>query len=281
MSGLFFWRKMPELPEVENIVLAMREKLVGKQLTEINILRADIFEPSSIMVHKAISNRILKSIHRHGKYIILGFDKNNLMIHLRMTGQLILNSPDSPDKHTHALFRFGKNEVRYRDIRRFGRLTLVDDPENPTAIHHVGPDMLKAKFKPWFEKMSRRKIPIKSALLDQGIASGIGNIYADEALFLAGIHPLAKPCELTEKQLQELFKRSKQVLRLAIKHGGTTFMDFRDFSGKPGNFRRKLRVFQRNGEPCKNCHTTLAKIKVGGRGTHFCPLCQSSSDSLS
>lgn len=265
---------MPELPEVENIVLAMREKLLGKKLSKLNIRRADIFEPSSSAVRKAILGKKLNSIHRHGKYMILGFDDANLMIHLRMTGQLILNSIDAPDKHTHALFDFDGNEVRYRDIRRFGRLTLVDHPENPSAINHIGPDMLKAGFADWSEKMSRRRIPAKAALLDQKIAAGIGNIYADEALFLAKIHPLAKPCELTEEQLRELFKRIKQVLRLAIKHGGTTFMDFRDFSGKPGNFRRKLRVFQRDGEPCRDCNSTLEKIKVGGRSTHFCSQCQ-------
>ena len=122
--------------------------------------------------------------------------------------------------------------------------------------------------------MAHRRAPWKSVLLDQGVASGIGNIYADEALFRAGVHPLAKPADTDEALRREVWKAAKGVLRLAVDHGGTTFLDFKDFHGKPGNFRRKLRVFQRDGEPCGVCDAELERIVVGGRSTHFCPICQ-------
>ncbi|RKZ12079.1 DNA-formamidopyrimidine glycosylase, partial [bacterium] len=197
-----------------------------------------------------------------------------LMIHLRMTGQILAQDGYIPDKHVHVRFDFDGQPVYYRDIRKFGRLVLVEDGEHPAALDHVGPDMLDVRWPQWRDRVAGRKAPIKAVLLDQGVAAGLGNIYVDESLFLARVHPRARPCDLDEAQLREVLKRAKQVLRLAIRHGGTTFMNFANFHGKPGNFRRKLRVYGRGGEDCRDCGGVLEKGEVGGRGTVWCPECQ-------
>ena len=134
--------------------------------------------------------------------------------------------------------------------------------------------MLEVRWPQWRERVVRRTAPIKAVLLDQGVAAGLGNIYVDESLFLARVHPLARPCDLDEAQLREVLRRARQVLRLAIRHGGTTFLNFANFHGKPGNFRRKLRVYGRGGEACRDCGGVLEKGVVGGRGTVWCPECQ-------
>ncbi len=268
---------MPELPEVENVATALRTAIAGRRLTGLMVRRASIFEPSSRAVRRAVLDRRLARVHRHGKYMILSFgetDPAHLMLHLRMTGQLLF-APDHPsDKHVHATFDFEGREVRYRDVRRFGRWTLVDHPERPSALDHVGPDMLKVRYADWSSRVDGRRAPWKAVLLDQGVAAGLGNIYVDEALFRAGVHPLARPVDTAPATARAIFDAAKGVLRLAIRHGGTTFLDFRDFHGKPGNFRRKLRVFGRGGETCGRCGGTIEKMVVAGRGTHVCPVCQ-------
>jgi formamidopyrimidine-DNA glycosylase len=134
--------------------------------------------------------------------------------------------------------------------------------------------MLEVRWPAWRDRVVGRTAPVKAVLLDQSVAAGLGNIYVDEALFLARVHPEARPCDLSEEQLREVLKRARQVLRLAIRHGGTTFLNFKNFHGKPGNFRRKLRVYGRGGEACRDCAAVLEKRIVAGRGTVFCPECQ-------
>ena len=197
-----------------------------------------------------------------------------LMIHLRMTGQFFLDPAFAPDKHTHLALDFGSARVWYRDIRKFGRLQLVEDGRRPRALAHVGPDMLEIPFAAWRERVAGRRAPIKAVLLDQGVAAGVGNIYADEALFRAGIHPRTPAARLDDAALRRLFKAVRAVLRLAIRHGGTTYLNFVNFRGQPGNFRRKLRVYQRTGEACGRCGASIARETIGGRSSHYCPECQ-------
>jgi len=227
--------------------------------------------------------RHLVQVHRHGKYLILGFGEADapdavpagcVMLHLRMTGQVFVLPDYVPDAHVHLSLDFDGLPVHYRDIRKFGRWTVVENAERPGAIAHIGPDMLAVRFPDWFDRVARRRAPIKSVLLDQGVAAGMGNIYADEALFRAQVHPLAMPAELEREVLHRVLRESRAVLRLAIRHGGTTFINFTNFHGKPGNFRRKLRVYGRTGEACRRCGTPIARLVVGGRSTHFCPVCQ-------
>ncbi len=271
---------MPELPEVENVALALRHHLKGRTLTGLKVKSSKVLGQCGTATRRALVGRALDGVHRHGKYLILNFSDGlrpdtQLMIHLRMTGQIFILDGYIPDKHVHLIFDFDGLPVHYRDIRKFGRLELVDHPVSPLAISHVGPDMMVVTFKEWHRRIASRKAPMKAMLLDQGIAAGLGNIYVDEALFLAGIHPLARPVDLSEDQLRVVLRRCKQVLRNAIKHGGTTFMNFTDFHGKPGNFKSKLRVYGRSGEECSQCGAKIERLKIAGRSSCFCPSCQS------
>jgi len=270
---------VPELPEVESVARALRSTLEGRRATGLKVRWAGILEPSSRAVRAACVGRVLTGVHRRGKYLILTFtsddgDCGHVMVHLRMSGQLLFDPDDAPDKHTHLIWDFEGRPLHYRDVRKFGRWTVVDNATDPSAMSHVGPDMLEVRFAEWDRRGAKRRSPCKSVLLDQGVASGIGNIYADEALFRAGVHPLATPAETSAEARREVWKAAKGVLRLAVNHGGTTFLDFKDFHGKPGNFRRKLRVFQRDGDECGRCGAVIERIVVGGRSTHFCPDCQ-------
>ncbi len=258
---------------------ALRAGLVGRTVTGVNATFPGVLGQSLRATRAALVGKELVDVHRHGKYLILNFKGTDgapahLMIHLRMTGQILALEGYVPDRHVHVAFDFDGVLVHYRDIRKFGRLTLVEDGRQPAALDHVGPDMLTVRWPEWRRRAAHRKAPIKAVLLDQGVAAGLGNIYVDESLFLARVHPQARPCDLDDPTLREVLRRAKQVLRLAIRHGGTTFMNFTDFHGRPGNFRRKLRVYGRGGEPCRDCGGTLEKIVVGGRGTVFCPGCQ-------
>lgn len=271
---------MPELPEVENVGRALLANLRGRRLTGLQVAFPGVLDQTPRQTRRALVGRALTGLHRRGKYLILHFGDGGgggpayLMIHLRMTGQIFVLDGYRPDKHVHVTFDFDGLPVHYRDIRKFGRLTLVEDGVAPRALDHVGPDMLEVRWPEWRGRIASRGAPIKACLLDQGVASGLGNIYVDECLFLAGVHPLARPCDLDETDLREVLRRAKQVLRLAISHGGTTFLNFTNFVGKPGNFRRKLRVYGRAGQPCRNCGAPLQKLTVAGRTTVFCPRCQ-------
>jgi formamidopyrimidine-DNA glycosylase len=273
---------MPELPEVESVGRALVADLSGRRLTGLRVHWGGVFEPSPAAVRRALLGRTLTGLHRHGKYLILRFEGGGgdafLMVHLRMTGQFLAQgdnrSNTRPDRHVHVTFDFDGRAVHYRDVRKFGRLTLVEHGTQPAALAHVGPDMLTVRTADWLGRVHKRGAPFKSVLLDQGVAAGLGNIYADESLFLAGVHPLARPRDLDETVLREVLRRAKQVLRLAIRHGGTTFLDFRNFHGQPGNFRRKLRVYGRAGEPCRDCGAAIERMVIGGRSSCWCPRCQ-------
>jgi len=269
---------MPELPEVESVGRALAADLTGRRLTKMRVRWPGVFEPSADKARAALLGRTLDGLHRHGKYLILRFggdgDDTFLMVHLRMTGQFLAQEDYVPDSHVHVTFDFDGRAVHYRDVRKFGRLTLVEHGTRPAALAHVGPDMLTVRTADWLGRVRKRGAPFKSVLLDQGVAAGLGNIYADESLFLAGVHPLARPRDLDEAELREVLRRAKQVLRLAINHGGTTFLDFRNFHGQPGNFRRKLRVYGRGGEPCRDCGAAIERMVIGGRSSCWCPRCQ-------
>ncbi|MCP4549940.1 MAG: bifunctional DNA-formamidopyrimidine glycosylase/DNA-(apurinic or apyrimidinic site) lyase [bacterium] len=271
---------MPELPEVENVARAMSDALLGKRLDGIRVTYAGALKPTPRKVRSALLGLRLNEVMRHGKYIFLGFGHDvddvtaQLLLHLRMTGQVFVQSDYRPDKHVHLFFDFEGRVVFYRDIRKFGGFELLDGAPGAAAIPHVGQDMLLISRRDWLLKIGKRTAPIKVLLLNQGIAAGLGNIYADEALHRAGVHPLARPVDLDVKTLARVFRESRRVLRQGIKHGGTTFQDFVDFTGKPGNFRDQLRVYGRTGEPCPVCSGKIVRLKVGGRSSHYCAVCQ-------
>lgn len=272
---------MPELPEVETIARGLRSQLVGHRCTDLNADWKKIFNPSFALIRRAVVGQILTEVSRQGKYLFLNFGKQEgsddtilLMLHLRMTGQIFTASDYKPDKHVHAHFSFNDRDIWWRDIRKFGQITLLTDKNRKKALQTIGPDMLQISFKEWRERIAHRKAPLKNLLLNQQIASGIGNIYADEALFSAGLNPLCAPVALADAELKTLFKAIRSILRLAIRHNGTTFSDFVDFSGKPGNFKQRLQVYGRTGEKCNRCQTKITRLKLAGRSAHFCPHCQ-------
>jgi len=269
--------RVPELPEVENVGRALRQSLSGRRCTGLNVRFGGVLAPSPAAVRKAVVGRPLHDVQRHGKYLVLGFGEpvsHHVLLHLRMTGQVFVQEGYRPDKHVHVTFDFDGRPVHYRDIRKFGRWTVVGSEWREQELGHVGPDMLTVRFPDWFERVRTRKAPMKSVLLDQGVAAGLGNIYVDEALFRASVHPLARPVDLDRHTLRSVLRQAKAVLRRAIDHGGTTFLNFTDFHGKPGNFRSKLRVYGRGGKPCQTCGTVIERLVIGGRSSCFCPDCQ-------
>ncbi len=274
---------MPELPEVESVAQALRWNLQDRRCTGLRVRFGGVLEPSPRAVRQAVVGRTLAGVRRHGKYLVLEFgpagddpgdDLARVMLHLRMTGQVFVLEDYRPDKHVHLTLDFEGRAVHYRDIRKFGRWRVVGADWRTRELAHVGPDMLAVRFARWHPVVARRRAPIKSVLLDQGVAAGLGNIYVDEALFRAGVHPLARPADLSRETLHTVLRESRAVLRLAIRHGGTTFLNFTDFHGQPGNFRRELRVYGRTGEACRRCGERIARLVVGGRSAHFCGHCQ-------
>jgi formamidopyrimidine-DNA glycosylase len=291
---------MPELPEVETVATALRACLLGRRLDGIRVRFAGSLKPSPRAARKALLGKRLTAVRRHGKYIFLDFAgvsrdtpaarraratgaeaiaeapaaDSQLMLHLRMTGQVFVRPDYKPDKHLRLIFDFEGQPVFYRDMRKFGGFVLLPGAPGVAAIPHVGPDMLEVSFAEWRKRMGDRRAPLKSLLLQQGIAAGVGNIYADEALHMSRIHPLVSPTSIDDDRLKSLYSNVRKILRQAIRGGGTTYQDFVDFSGKPGNFKQKLRVYGRDGEGCGVCGAEIEKLKIAGRSAHFCPECQ-------
>jgi len=273
---------MPELPEVETIVRGLNESILNKSFNHIKIHTPVIFAPSSEIVYNKLLKSTITELFRQGKYIFIKTKRNEescwLMIHLRMTGQLMLTNADSViDKHTHIELFFPdyNQKLIYRDIRKFGRWQILENtPQEYLAIHKVAPDALTIDFAPFYTKISKRKGHIKALLLDQSLVAGIGNIYADEILFRSQIQPAAEGQNLSQKQYKIIYQNMQSVLAEAVLKGGTSFSDYVNSFGQKGQFQLELMVYQRDKQPCRKCGNLISKTKIAGRGTHFCPVCQ-------
>ena len=272
---------MPELPEVETVRKTLELKLKGKKISDINIIYPRIFEGQNIdKVKEQIKNQTIKELNRKGKWLIFNLDNYYLLSHLRMEGKyLYRNFNDSLEKHELVTFKINDEfELRYKDTRKFGRMYLIkkDDLYKNSPLTKLG-------LEPWDnnlnedylkEKFSKKRLPIKTVLLDQTIITGIGNIYADEILFLSKINPYKKAKELTNKELTNIIKNTKIVLERAIKEGGTTIRSYTSEEGVSGRFQNSLLVHSREKESCYDCKTIIIREKIGGRSTYFCPNCQ-------
>lgn len=269
---------MPELPEVENVKNYLKKELLNKKILDVNIIYNNIIEyPSSDEFKKQIINQEIKDMKRRGKWLLFELNDYYLLSHLRMEGKYIFREFDSPiDKHEHVIFKLNDKELRYKDTRKFGKMHLIKKDELLTRkpINELG-------LEPWDkgltvnylkEKIKTKKLPIKTVILDQSIIVGIGNIYADEILFLSKINPLKKVKLLTNLELENIIKYTKEILESAIKLGGTTIKSFESCEGVHGGFQNELLVH--NKELCPNCGIKLEKIRVGGRGTYYCTNCQ-------
>jgi formamidopyrimidine-DNA glycosylase len=271
---------MPELPEVETICLTLKPKLIGKTIVAGEVLWPKLIQNQSVADFlTGIRQKKIIDLRRRGKYLLFYLSGDLVIaIHLRMTGQLIVEPANNPTaKATYVQLTLDdSNELRFRDQRKFGRVILFNAKNPPIALEKLGPEPLSAEFTVQLLKrqLSHRKVAIKKALLDQEIIAGIGNIYADEALFLAGIHPARLIASLTAEELDKLYHAIRRVLSEGIKNRGTTKRDYLDGDGNPGSNQEHLRVYDRKGLACLQCQNMIVKMNLAGRGTHFCPICQ-------
>jgi formamidopyrimidine-DNA glycosylase len=285
---------MPELPEVETIKRELNKTLKGKEISEVEIHWPKTVAPTlSHNFSKILIGRKVISLDRRAKMLLIHFDKNiSLIIHLKMTGQLIFvpqkgkmitgghptHDIQTPGKHTRLTFSFtGGDKLYFNDLRKFGWVKILDDKLKKYINTEVGTEPLSKDFttsvlKEIFKKYKNRTV--KQILLDQSLIAGIGNIYADESAFLSKVLPMRKVSTLKEKEIISLHKNIIAVLKLSIQKKGTSSKNYLRSNGQKGGFVPYLMVYGRKGEICKKCGTTIIKIKHAGRGTHYCPKCQ-------
>lgn len=281
---------MPELPEVETVRRGLNKLTVKQPIQggEILLERTLAYPPSVEEFWQGITGNAIANWQRRGKYLLAQLETNSsqpagwLGVHLRMTGQLLWVKQDTPlQKHTRIrLFFADEQELRFVDTRTFGKFWLVS-PQIPiaeviTGLQKLGPEPFDSDFSLSYliNKLNNSRRQIKTLLLDQTIVAGIGNIYADEALFKSGIKPDTAAADLTKAQIKRLHNAIINVLQASIDKGGTTFSNFLNLLGVSGNYGDTTLVYGRKGEPCRICNTAIAKIKLAGRSSHFCPNCQ-------
>jgi len=272
---------MPELPEVETVKKKLKNKILNRYIKDVNIYWKNIIDNKDINYFVSnIKGQQIIDIKRRGKWLLIELNNYYLVVHLRMEGKFSLKKfNEEKNKHEHVIFVLDNNlELRYNDTRKFGKMSLIDKNEINEYINNIGlglepfdnnltSDYLK-------DKLKNKTIAIKSALLDQHIIAGIGNIYANEILFLSKIDPLKSSNKLSLEELNIIIKNVKEVLKKAIKKEGTTIKSYVSIDNEEGNFQDKLYVYNRNGLPCKVCGNLIIREKVNGRSTYICPNCQ-------
>jgi formamidopyrimidine-DNA glycosylase len=272
---------MPELPEVETVKEGLKKQVLGKIIKDVDICYDGIIEyPDVSSFCKKIRGEKIRDIDRYGKWLMFELDNYYLLSHLRMEGKYFIRSAgEDINKHEHIIFKFGdETELRYMDVRKFGKMHLIEKDK----IKEIGP-LVKLGLEPWDknlnvdylkDKYSKKRLPIKSVLLDQEIIVGIGNIYADEILFLSKINPYERAMDLEKSDLENIIKYTREVLGDAIKKGGTTIRSYSSVNGVHGLFQQELKVHSKEGEKCPSCGEKIIKVKIGGRGTYYCANCQ-------
>jgi formamidopyrimidine-DNA glycosylase len=275
---------MPELPEVETIRRDLDARVSGRRITAVS-LAPDSGRPVPVLkgidetsFREGVVGARVESVERRGKYLVLRLDTSSmLVVHLRMTGVLLHRPADAPaDRFLRIVLSLDDgSELRFTDIRKFGGLWLVDDIADAMATA-LGPEPLGEGFTESLlaEALAGRKAPVKSIILDQRHIAGIGNIYADEACFAAGIDPRRIGASLTASDVKALHEAVRQVLLFGVESRGASFRDYQDADGKAGNMQMFVKVFRRTGKPCYTCGTAIERTRVGGRSTHYCPQCQ-------
>lgn len=273
---------MPELPEVETVRRGLIASLVGQKIAGVEVLRPQsIGFPLSSDFEQSLLGHSVIDISRRGKYLLIHLDRGaHLGVHLRMSGRLLVTGPEQPlGRHVRVRIFLDQLELRFEDMRVFGRLWYVPQGKEVetviTGLRHLGPEPLNNFFgKDLADRLKKRTQPIKTALLDQGVVAGIGNIYADESLFGANINPLRPAQSLTLAELDTLTTVIQSTLSRAIALGGSTLRDYTDSHGVNGNYQEEAWVYARKGAPCRVCGTPVERIRLAGRSTHFCPHCQ-------
>lgn len=273
---------MPELPEVETIKRGLLERVKGKKVKKVSIKNPKCISfPSPGEFKERIEGRVFREINRKGKYLIIELDSGeNLVFHLKLTGRILYSPEEGKEfEYVRVIFAFEEgDELSFTDIRGFGSIWLIPDKEfdKIPGLESLGPEPLEEDFTlESFQKMLKSKRgKIKVLLMDQTFLAGVGNIYAQEALFLAGIHPERPSSSLTSKEVKKLYDSLRFVLTEAIQYRGSSVDAYVDVEGRKGNYEEKLRVYGKEGGLCPSCSTPIRKITISGRGTYFCPRCQ-------
>ena len=280
---------MPELPEVETVVRGLRAALPGRTFVDVRLGKSGFIDDPAALAERLPGTRIL-DVTRLGKFICIGLEPEkkplgtrsisesrlNFIVHLGMTGQLaVCRAGDAVKPHTHCFFALDDGrELRYTDIRRFGRMLLVPESSMAEFLGLLGKEPLEIGAEEFCRDLGSKRSRIKALLLDQRVLRGIGNIYADESLFRARIHPAKIAEKLDKKQLLALRRAIREILAAAILLRGSSISDYVDAEGKRGKFQQRHRVYQRTGKPCFRCREEIRRVIVAGRSSHFCPRCQ-------
>jgi len=280
---------LPELPEVETVVRGLQLLLPGRGILSVRLGKTDFIDDPAAIEQYAPGCRIAE-VRRRGKFLVLLLEKNSapqiqrgsaperfhLIVHLGMTGQLTVRPNAMPSAlHTHVWFALDNDrELRYTDPRRFGRMALVPESGGENILGALGLDALEAKEDEFRCRFSGRRARIKALLLDQSVFRGMGNIYTDESLWRARIHPTRLGASLKPGDVARLYRAVQNVLREAIRLGGSSISDYVNAEGDPGEFQLRHRVYQREGKKCARCATLIRRIIVAGRSSYFCPSCQ-------
>ena len=284
-AGRFETASMPELPEVETVVRGLRAALPGRSIVAVRLGKTDFID-DPIALGEFLPGRRIASVERIGKFIRLELAAGNgaskadaplhLMVHLGMTGRLVVRGAGEPvAPHTHGFFELDDGrELRYTDIRRFGRILLVRDSMVAEFRGRLGEDALEISAEAFRQRLAGRRARIKALLLDQRVLRGVGNIYADESLWQARIHPARLAAKLDKAEVERLRRCVQRVLRDAIRLRGSSISDFVDSDGRPGKYQQRHRVYDREGKACYRCGSKVRCVLVAGRSSHFCPRCQ-------
>lgn len=269
---------MPELPEVETIKSGLVNNLIGEVITSIKIYQPKLRWTIDSTIHKKLKNATIIDIGRRAKYLIIYTTKGNLIIHLGMSGSLLIKSESrKKEKHDHVIIHLNKLLLLYNDPRRFGCILFTTgDPLQHRLLEKLGPEPLSCNFNHsyFLQKIAKSARNIKTLIMDQKIVVGVGNIYACEALFLAKINPLSTPKNITENQIILLVEKIKETLIKSIRQGGTTLKDYKNIKGKPGYFSQSLYVYGRAGKKCCHCKSIIASTIISQRNSFYCPNCQ-------
>ena len=273
---------MPELPEVETIVRTLDKKIKGYEVSSLNVFFPGILRSRREALEKFKGSKII-GLRRRGKLIFFDFDNGfSLLFHLKMTGQFIVCFPDEDqDKHTHFTLKFQDFDkvLRFRDVRKFGYIQCVKTQD--LSIHNsLGPEPLEISYSSFKKLFKNRKARLKSLLLNQRFLAGIGNIYADEILFDAKLHPLTSVSFLDEKELKRLWDSIRTLLKKAIRFRGSSIRDFIDAEGKAGTFQDFHKVYGKKSTPCPRCGKRIERLVIGGRSSFFCPQCQEQKEKI-
>ena len=271
---------MPELPEVETSLRGIQPYIDQQELIQVEVRQAKLRWPIDVTLLTSLVGQRIINMQRRAKYMLLTFESGHVvLIHLGMSGSVrIIQQPTTPNKHDHWDLHFANGVVlRYHDPRRFGALEIYhQDDEHNKQLDHLGPEPLSEEFTchHLFTHSRKKKLAVKQYLMDNKIVVGVGNIYANEALFIAKIRPDRPANDVSEAEYQVLTQAIKDILAKAIASGGTTLRDFVGGDGKPGYFAQSLFVYGRKGEQCLSCATPLVELRQGGRSSMFCPSCQ-------